>query len=54
METPLEFFERLGTMTQSQYEVCAIEYYRDMSSENSKAQEAIDIYIESREELNHA
>lgn len=45
METPQQFFERLGTMAnKSQYEVCAIEYYRDMDNDDSKAQEAIDIY----------
>ena len=50
METPQQFFERLGTMAnRSQYEVCAIEYYRDMDSDDSKAQQAIDIYERERD-----
>ena len=51
METPEEFFERLGTMAnRSQYEVCAIEYYRDMDDENSNAMKAIEIYLRARGE----
>jgi len=51
METPKEFVERLGSIAcQSQFEVCAMEYYRDMDSKNSKAQEAIKLYLEGRQE----